>query len=238
MKLKTKPKILNERGEVGTLVCFALEQEAVPFRRLAVKMPDVKILITGIGARNAGTSVRRFLEQHLTKQVFTCGFCGGLNPDLENGDVVFMTGYPALEKRLAEADATLATFFSAPRIATTAAEKKQLRTKTGADVVEMESEAILEVCREKKIPCAMVRAISDTADEDLPLDFNALIPAGFEPSSRQTGMGDRQGTLEDYRVAAVAPKDEFCRSADGQHAGESHLVRWPVVTRGRNQGAP
>ena len=173
MKLK-KPKILNERGEVGTLVCFALEQEAVPFRRLAVKMPDVKILITGIGAKNAGTSVRRFLEQHLTKQVFTCGFCGGLKPDLENGDVIFMTGYPALEKRLAEADATLATFFSAPRIATTAAEKKQLRTKTGADVVEMESEAILEACREKKIPCAMVRAISDTADEDLPLDFNAL----------------------------------------------------------------
>jgi adenosylhomocysteine nucleosidase len=174
MKLKTKSKILNERGEVGTLVCFALEQEAVPFRRLAVKMPDVKILITGIGARNAETSVRRFLEQHLTKQVFTCGFCGGLNPDLENGDVVFMTGYPALERRLVETDATLATFFSAPRIATTAAEKKQLRSKTGADVVEMESEAILEVCRAKKIPCAMVRAISDTADEDLPLDFNAL----------------------------------------------------------------
>jgi adenosylhomocysteine nucleosidase len=174
MKLKTKPKILNERGEVGTLVCFALEQEAVPFRRLAVKMPDVKILITGIGAKNAGTSVRRFLEQHLTKQVFTCGFCGGLKPDLENGDVVFMTGYPALEKRLAEADATLATFFSSPRIATTAAEKRQLRAKTRADVVEMESEAILEACREKKIPCAMVRAISDTADEDLPLDFNML----------------------------------------------------------------
>jgi adenosylhomocysteine nucleosidase len=174
MKSKIKSKILNERREVGTLVCFALEQEAVPFRRLAVKMPDVRILITGIGARNAGTSVRRFLEQHLTRQVFTCGFCGGLDPDLENGDVVFMTGYPALEKRLAEADTTLATFHSAPRIATTAAEKKQLRTKTGADVVEMESEAIMEVCREKKIPCAMVRAISDTAGEDLPLDFNAL----------------------------------------------------------------
>jgi adenosylhomocysteine nucleosidase len=159
---------------VGTLVCFALEEEAGPFRRLAARMPDVTVLITGIGAKNAETAVRRFLSEHLTKRVFTCGFAGGLNPELQAGDVVYMTGYPALEEKLVEADATLATYISVPHIVTTVAEKKQLRVKTGADVVEMESEVILAVCREKKIPCAMVRAISDTANEDLPLDFNQL----------------------------------------------------------------
>ena len=169
-----KSKIKNEIGETGTLVCFALEQEAAPFRRRAVKIPRVKILVTGIGARNAEASLRRFLAQNPVKRVFTCGFCGGLNPDLEGGEVIFMTGYPELEKRLLEAGAKLATFISSPRIVTTAAEKKQLRKATGADVVEMESEAILSVCREKKIPCAMVRAVSDTAGEDLPLDFNTL----------------------------------------------------------------
>lgn len=169
-----KPEIQHERKEIGTLVCFALNEEAGPFRKMAMKMPEVTILITGIGAKNAEAAVRGFLATHLPKLVLSCGFAGGLNPELKSGEVVFITGYPALEEQLTASDAKQASFFSAPRIATTVAEKQQLRAQTGADVVEMESGAILAVCREKQIPSAMVRAISDTASEDLPLDFNAL----------------------------------------------------------------
>jgi len=169
-----KPGLQNEKVEVGTLVCFALEEEAAPFRKLAMKIPDVEILITGIGRRNAENSLRQFLAKNLPKLVLTCGFAGGLNPELKNGDVVYITGYAALEERLKDTDAVHASFFSAPRIATTVAEKQQLRAQTGADVVEMESGAILAVCRENRIPSAMVRTISDTAHENLPLDFNVL----------------------------------------------------------------
>ena len=169
-----KPRVQTEKEELDTLVCFALNEEAAPFRKMAEEMPNVSILITGVGRKNAEASLRRFLANNLPKLVLTCGFAGGLNPELNVGDVVFMTGYSALEERLANADAKLASFFTAPRIATTAAEKNKLRAETGADVVEMESGTILAVCRESRIPCAMVRAISDTAREDLPLDFNAL----------------------------------------------------------------
>ena len=54
----------------------------------------------------------------------------------------------------------------------TADEKRRLRERTGATVVEMEFAAVQKIAREWGVPCRAVRVVSDTAGEDLPLDFN------------------------------------------------------------------
>jgi adenosylhomocysteine nucleosidase len=188
------------KAERSVLVCFPLKQEAAPFRKIAAEKSGVDILLTGIGRRKAEQSLRKFLsscrsrgnEAQIKNQsetphvvsyepglVLACGFAGGLNPDLKLGDVIFECGMwnaecGTLAERLAAVGAKPAKFFCAGRIATTAAEKKNLRDETGADAVEMESAAVYAVCREHNIPCATVRVISDTASEDLPLDFNQL----------------------------------------------------------------
>jgi Phosphorylase superfamily len=182
------------------LICFAMREEAVPFRKIAASRDDISTLVVGIGRQNAEKAVREYLnsrrsrgDETQTKEkseapdvvsylmVLTCGFAGGLDPDLKLGDVVFE--YPGsdvqfpnsdLQAMLRAAGAKPAKFFCADRIATTVAEKKKLRSETGADAVEMESAAIHAVCREYRIPCLTVRVISDTAGEDLPLDFNQL----------------------------------------------------------------
>jgi len=157
-----------------TLVCFALEDEARPFRKLVAGRREISILVTGMGQTNAARAVHDFLQQHSPRRVFTCGFAGGLEPGLKVGEVRSQTQDAILSDTLRHHGGPPASFHCATCVATTAAEKAELRRTTGSDAVEMESAAIQLICAERKIPCATVRVISDPADEDLPLDFNQL----------------------------------------------------------------
>src|SRR5262249_4046001 len=81
----------------------------------------------------------------------------------------------ALAHALQKSGAQSAAFHCAGHVATTAREKRVFREQTGADAVEMESGIVCRFCSQQGIPSAIVRVILDTALEDLPLDFNALM---------------------------------------------------------------
>ena len=105
---------------MSVLICFALKEEAAPFRKIAADKSGITILVTGIGRQNAEQSLREFLLDWgarasgahrqasrlpeyarietihaasetgaLPELVLTCGFAGGLNPDLKLGEVIF-----------------------------------------------------------------------------------------------------------------------------------------------------
>jgi adenosylhomocysteine nucleosidase len=156
------------------LVCFALKEEARAFQKHAAGRPDVAVLLTGMGRENSRRALCERLTQGTPTFVLTCGFAGGLNPGLRIGDVLYATDDAGLRARLQAAHAQPAKFLCADRIATTAAEKAELRRAAGADAVEMESAAFAEVCRARGLRYAIVRAISDTAQDTLSLDFNQL----------------------------------------------------------------
>lgn len=158
----------------ATLVCFALAEEARPFRKRRPRRGNVEILLLGVGPRNAERVFRaRLAGRPRPTRVLTCGYAGALAPGLRVGDLVFASESDAgIAARLAASGACEVRFHCCERVAVTAAEKRALRETTGAHAVEMESGVVHALCREAGIPCTTLRAISDVAGEDLPLDFN------------------------------------------------------------------
>src|SRR5881392_951546 len=76
------------------LVTFAVNEEASPFQQLAGSRSDLRVLLTGIGQRNAEKAFGKALAEQSPKLVLTCGFAGGLNPELATGTVVFSVDEP------------------------------------------------------------------------------------------------------------------------------------------------
>lgn len=164
--------VRNEPAPGPILVTFAVKEEGKFLKRPA----GVHVLITGMGHGNAETSLLYGLEKVAPRMVLTCGFAGGLNPVLKNGQIIFHAEAGSmLESVLQKTEAMPVNFFCARRVAITSEEKQKLWRGTGLDAIEMESETIRDICRERDIPCATIRVISDSAMEDLPLDFNTLM---------------------------------------------------------------
>ena len=170
------PKLPRMNLDSLKLVCFAVKEEAKFFNALASGHQNIRIVLTGIGPNNAEREMRRLLQEIQPRLVVSAGFAGGLRPSLSSGTVLFSKSQDAaLEQALAKAGAKPAQFHFAKHVATRSEEKKHLHQKAGADAVDMESQVIAAVCREHGIPSVTVRVVLDTAEEDLPFDFNQFL---------------------------------------------------------------
>jgi nucleoside phosphorylase len=141
-------------------VTFAVPFESAAFRRRPASRV-VRILHTGVGADAARIAIEQALceAKILPELVLVSGFAGALVPELAVGGIVTGEGTRGAWRRV--------NFAQSEKVLATADAKRAFRERTGADVVDMETDAIREVCATAGVPATPIRAISDGANEDL-----------------------------------------------------------------------
>jgi adenosylhomocysteine nucleosidase len=130
-------------------------------------------LISGPGFRAASAALTQYLAVYRPARVISIGVCGALDPALSLGQVLTVSRIqsPLGVFSPQPLTAPAVTLHSQDRVAVSAFEKRQLFA-TGAHIVDMEAAAVALLCQGHGIPFYCLKAVSDLADEDLPIDFN------------------------------------------------------------------
>jgi nucleoside phosphorylase len=183
------------------LVTFAVDAEFAPWRRsrkfvethhglcpiYSAKFAEcsVDVVLTGIGGKSDWLATIKRVCDGDVDICISSGLAGALRPDYRIGQVlaakvVHSTGWsrttPADRSLLRRAVATgakeVGSFYSADHIVLSASEKRELGKRS--DAVEMESGEVLYEAAAFGARVIAVRGISDSAEENLPLDFNRV----------------------------------------------------------------
>ncbi|MFO0959964.1 MAG: nucleoside phosphorylase [Isosphaeraceae bacterium] len=136
------------------------------------------IALTGPGRLAASRGTRTLLDGHRPRWVISAGFAGALNPQFRRGDLAVpveivdeLGGRIALDVKHPDSgpDAPRSgRLLTVDRIIRTAGEKAELHAKSGADLVDMETWAVAELCGHRGVRFLSVRIVSDDARTDLP----------------------------------------------------------------------
>ncbi|MBY0507448.1 MAG: hypothetical protein K2X03_26275 [Bryobacteraceae bacterium] len=134
----------------------------------------VRLAAFGPGFRAARRAAEAILAAGPIDLLISTGTCGALDPSLALGDIVVDPRGQQPRTALAFRSGLIV---SQDRVASTAAEKQSLSQQGLA--VEMESAAVRDVAGRHQLPFACIKAVSDSAGQSLPLDFNLYrAPAG------------------------------------------------------------
>jgi adenosylhomocysteine nucleosidase len=197
------------------LVTFAVEAEFAPWRRLHRdwtvkdhvlhayelwrKDTSLCVILTGMGCERAWDVNAISIWGSDFDVCISSGLAGALNPELRCGDVVVAEAIcdhkgqkplicdPDLAELAVQQGAKrVAAFYTNDRILVTANEKK--RARQFGDVVEMESRRVVGTTGHGLgwgARSLAIRAISDEAAENLPVDFNAMVTHSGDVDTRK-----------------------------------------------------
>jgi adenosylhomocysteine nucleosidase len=147
---------------------------------------EVQVIICGIGPKKSAESVAKVLASTPPSIVILSGFAGALSNQLVRGQILIASGYSSADlinyiKLIPGFD--IGRLHSSDKVVGTAAEKKLLSEQTGCQMVDMEMAAVSSVVRQYGVEILGIRAISDLANEDVPVE---VLSKGYDEATGKT----------------------------------------------------
>ncbi len=194
----------------------------------------IVLVRSGMGRDRARRALVEVAERYDLKEIISIGYAGALDPSLEVGDLIVAdkviemdSSHPdegvksySLNKEIFNSTAALRgrILLTVDHVAATPQEKKNLREKYSAVAVDMETSALAEEAQARNIPFISVRAITDTAVQEL-IDCSYLVEEDGEVSKLKAGWhvlthpGDLKGMIDlgQHAKIATANLTEFLR---------------------------
>ena len=188
---------------IDTGFVFALRQEAVGILdRLKVakttrgdgwtfytgKIEDMSIVVvlSGVGQKNAEAATKKLIDVFEPKSICSAGYTGGLSARLkqfnicvpeqvirESDNQVLDLSHSVPQKNLPVSGKL--TLITVNDVVETPEQKRTLNERSGAELVDMETFAVADVCRECNIPLFAFRVVLDTADDQIPKDIAKIL---------------------------------------------------------------
>ncbi len=169
------------RPEVGRVGGMRVRRGELQGRRVC-------LAVSGEGSRNAAAAVERLLAGAPVEALLGIGIAGGLTGDLGVGDLVLsdrllQPGGPVVEPppwRWSKAvrrfeDEPGGTVVTVQKIVRTPSDKRRLASSLGLErrsVVDLESTSWASAAADRGVPWLVLRSVSDSVGETLPLDFD------------------------------------------------------------------
>lgn len=173
----------------------------------------VAVIVGGPGRDAARAATNLLLDGHKPRWIVSAGFAGALDPELRRNDILLPNAilgpyglrfqidlkleFPEDAPGRRILSGTLATVDALVR---SARDKAALRERLHAEIVDMETSSVAEVCADRAVRFLSIRVVSDDASTELPAEFDQLM---HQKGARQAGSAlraiwNRPSSLKDF----------------------------------------
>ena len=200
---------------VYTGIVFALRQEAVgildrlkhvrktqgdgwTFYAGTIDGISIALVLSGIGQINAEEAAKKLIDIFEPKMVCSAGYVGGLYTRLKQlnlcipEQVIRESDGQALDlsgpvPRRTPSEPGKLTLLTVNDVVETPQQKRALNERTGAEIVDMETFAVADVCQERNVPFLSFRVVLDTVEDQIPKDIAKILGSMDKGVSRLSG---------------------------------------------------